>query len=76
MRLSQAARDKAPLVFHALSNAPDADAAKSILQKEGFTVDYVEEHWGRRLAAVFLEGVRLIDNMPLPAKEDDRASLS
>ena len=28
-------------------------------------VDYVEEHWGRRFAAAFVEGVRLIDNVPI-----------
>jgi hypothetical protein len=28
-------------------------------------VEYVEEHWGRRFAAAFLEGVRLIDNVPI-----------
>jgi hypothetical protein len=28
-------------------------------------VEYVEERWARRLAAVNLEGVRLIDNMPV-----------
>ena len=32
----------------------------------GFVVDYVEERWGRRLAAAFLDGVRLIDNVPMP----------
>ena len=37
-----------------------------MLEDEGFAVDYVEEHWGRRLAAAFLEGVRLIDNVPFP----------
>ena len=42
----------------------------------GFTVDYVEDHWDRRLAAVFLEGVRLIDNVPLPNTKDQHASLS
>jgi hypothetical protein len=25
----------------------------------------VEERWGRRLAAAFLDGVRLIDNVPI-----------
>ena len=41
-----------------------------MLQAQGLAVDYVEEHWGRRLAAVFLDGVRLIDNMP--ATQSDR----
>ena len=36
-----------------------------MLESQGFVVEYVEEHWGRRLAAAFLEGVRLIDNVPV-----------
>jgi hypothetical protein len=27
-------------------------------------VEYIEERWGRRLAAASLDGVRLIDNVP------------
>ena len=34
-----------------------------MLQAQGFVVEYVEERWGRRLAAARLEGVRLIDNV-------------
>ena len=63
--LSASGRRKAAALFHALTAAPSVHEAKTILQSEGFTVDYVEEHWGRRFAAVFLEGVRLIDNIPL-----------
>lgn len=37
----------------------------SMLQQLGFKVDYVEDKWQRRLAAVWLEDVRLIDNIPL-----------
>jgi hypothetical protein len=36
-----------------------------MLESHGFIVEYVEEHWGRRVAAVFLDGVRLIDNIPI-----------
>jgi pantoate--beta-alanine ligase len=63
--LSAAAREKAPALFRALTTVATPSQARSILEAEGFTVDYVEEHWGRRFAAVFLEGVRLIDNVPL-----------
>jgi pantothenate synthetase len=35
------------------------------LRAAGFDVDYVEDREGRRLAAVRLGGVRLIDNVPL-----------
>ena len=65
--LSGAAREKAALIFRALSTAPTTAAARALLEAEGFRVDYVEERWGRRLAAAFLEGVRLIDNVPLPS---------
>ena len=36
-----------------------------MLEAEGFDVDYVEDHDARRLAAVRLGGVRLIDNVSL-----------
>jgi hypothetical protein len=32
-----------------------------MLETQGFVVDCVEEHAGRRFAAAFLDGVRLID---------------
>jgi pantoate--beta-alanine ligase len=75
-RLSPASREKAALLFRALAATFTADEARSLLEDRGFAVDYIEEHWGRRLAAVFLDGVRLIDNVPLPTREDHRASLS
>ena len=34
------------------------------LTAQGFKVDYVQEKWGRKLAAVWLDEVRLIDNIP------------
>jgi pantoate--beta-alanine ligase len=64
--LSPAAREKAAVLFRALSSAPSIAGARGMLEAEGFTVDYVEEQWGRRFGAAFLEGVRLIDNVPLP----------
>lgn len=72
-RLSGDARRKAAAIFHALRTAPGAVQARSALEHEGFAVDYVEERWGRRFAAVFLEDVRLIDNVPLaePSREGD-----
>jgi pantoate--beta-alanine ligase len=64
--LSEAGREKAAGLFRALSSARCVKEARSILEAKGLAVDYVEEHWGRRFAAVYLEGVRLIDNVPLP----------
>jgi pantoate--beta-alanine ligase len=64
--LSAAGREKAALIAKALNRAPTCREAVSILEAEGFLVEYVEEHFDRRFAAAFLEGVRLIDNVPAP----------
>ncbi|HVW10269.1 MAG TPA: pantoate--beta-alanine ligase [Bryobacteraceae bacterium] len=66
VRLSPEGREKAALISKALRDTN----AQAALEQAGFTVDYVEEHWGRRLAAVFLEGVRLIDNVPVTPLEE------
>ena len=65
-RLSPAGREKAAALYRALISGADPGDARRMLEAEGFAVEYVEEHWGRRLAAVFVEGVRLIDNVPVP----------
>jgi len=65
--LSAAAREKAACLFRALSTAPTPGEARKRIEAEGLTVEYLEEHWGRRFAAAHLEGVRLIDNVPLSA---------
>jgi pantoate--beta-alanine ligase len=72
-RLSPEGRERAALIARTLLTAPSPEAAAATLAAHNFTVDYVEEHWNRRLTAVFLEGVRLIDNIPL--KEVTHASL-
>jgi pantoate--beta-alanine ligase len=64
-RLTTEDRQKAPRLFRTLSTAPSADAAARSLGQNGFVVDYVEDRDGRRLAAVRLGDVRLIDNVPL-----------
>lgn len=61
--LSPEGRRRAAAIYRALTTARDAAEARAQLEAEGFRVDYVEEHWGRRFAAAFLEGVRLIDNV-------------
>jgi pantoate--beta-alanine ligase len=63
-RLSPMARDRAAAIFRAL-NAADSGTARAMLEGDGFTVDYVEEHWNRRFAGARIEGVRLIDNVPV-----------
>jgi pantoate--beta-alanine ligase len=64
-RLSPQSREKAALLFRALSTAASCTDAREMLSAQGFDVEYVEERWGRRLGAVNLEGVRLIDNVPV-----------
>ena len=64
-RLSPRDREHAPLLHRVLSSATTAGDAARELATAGFTVDYVEDRDGRRLAAVRLGGVRLIDNVPL-----------
>jgi pantoate--beta-alanine ligase len=66
-RLTSEDRRKASELFRTLSTAPSADAAARALGQSGFQVDYVEDRDGRRLAAVRLGAVRLIDNVPLPS---------
>jgi pantoate--beta-alanine ligase len=61
--LSPAGREKAAWIYRALTTASTAAEARGMLEALGFTVDYVEDHWGRRFAAAFLEGIRLIDNI-------------
>jgi pantoate--beta-alanine ligase len=62
-------REKAACLFRALTINPNADATKAMIEAAGLRVDYVEERWGRRFAAASLEGVRLIDNVPLKEKD-------
>jgi pantoate--beta-alanine ligase len=64
-RLPPADRHKAARFFRILSTAPTPDAAVCALSEEGFIVDYVDDHDGRRLGAVRLGDVRLIDNVML-----------
>ena len=64
-RLRPSDRRKAPQFYRALSTSPTPEGAARALCAAGFTVDYVEDRDGRRLGAVRLGGVRLIDNVPL-----------
>lgn len=64
-RLSESSRALAPRLYATIMSAPSATAAKRSLAEQGFTVEYVADVSGRRLAAVELDGVRLIDNVSL-----------
>jgi pantoate--beta-alanine ligase len=74
--LSPAASERASALFRVLTRARSASESKSQLEAQGFTVDYVEDHWGRRFAAAWLDGIRLIDNIPLLPAGGPDASLS
>jgi pantoate--beta-alanine ligase len=63
--LSPNARNRAGYLFRTLTTAASCEEARTALEAQGFMVEYVEERWARRLAAVHLEGVRLIDNVPV-----------
>lgn len=64
-RLTPDDREKAPAFHRILASSRTAEAAACDLQKAGFVVDYVEDRGDRRLGAVRLGGVRLIDNVLL-----------
>jgi pantoate--beta-alanine ligase len=64
--LSDTARKNAAAIYQALTTGKTSEDAKQALADQGFRIDYVEEHWDRRFAAVFLDGIRLIDNVPVP----------
>jgi pantoate--beta-alanine ligase len=64
-RLDAQQRARAPGLFRALKSTGTAAEAREQLQKLGFDVDYVEDTGGRRLGAVRLGKVRLIDNVAI-----------
>jgi pantoate--beta-alanine ligase len=64
-RLSQRARILAPEFHRVLRTAMDCAMARAELEALGFEVEYVDQRDGRRLGAVQLEGVRLIDNVAI-----------
>lgn len=62
-RLNPEQQVKASYLSHVLQSPLTLEQMKAELQDSGFEVDYIEEKWRRRLAAVWLDGVRLIDNV-------------
>ena len=64
-RLTPENRKVAPKFYSILQNASSVQVAKEELRSAGFEVDYVEELWGRRLGAIKLGNIRLIDNVPV-----------
>jgi len=62
--LDEVAYARAAMFARILREGRGVDAVRTALESEGIEVEYVEERWGRRLAAVHIGGVRLIDNVP------------
>ena len=62
-KLSEKGLALAPKFHEILSGKGSIEDKKEALEKAGFKVDYVEEFDGRLYGAVFLEDVRLIDNV-------------
>lgn len=65
VRLTPEERQRAPRFYQILKSAPTAAEAVQQLNREGFKVDYIEDWEGRRLGAIHLGAVRLIDNVAL-----------
>lgn len=64
-RLSTQARAEAAIFPEILRSAKTAEDAEAALEARGLAVDYVQDVQGVRLGAVRIEGVRLIDNVPV-----------
>ena len=65
LRLTEEQRKIAPLFYKTLKRKLPLHEIRHSLKVMGFEVDYVEERWGRRLGAVKLGDIRLIDNVAL-----------
>lgn len=65
LRLAGADREKAPLFYKALSSRATLAEMRTVLERAGFEVEYLEEFEGRRFGAVWMGGVRLIDNVAI-----------
>lgn len=64
-RLSASGLEQARLFASLLQAASSPDQLKQQLSAAGITIDYVDDVDGRRLAAVTIDGVRLLDNVAL-----------
>jgi len=64
-RLTAEQRHKAAYFPKLLHSQNDVNSIRTQLVELGFRVDYIAEKWQRRLGAVWLDDIRLIDNIPL-----------
>ncbi len=65
IRLTETGKEKAPAIYRALTKAPTITEAVQYLTEAGIEIEYLEEHFNRRFVAAFIDGVRLIDNVPI-----------
>ena len=65
MRLTENGRKSAAVYANLIRADKPLEEIKSDLESKGINVDYLEEHFGRRFAAVFIDEIRLIDNFDL-----------
>jgi pantoate--beta-alanine ligase len=63
--LTEEGRKRAPVFHQNLTAQKTADEAREALTKEGINVEYVEDYEDRRLGAVVIDNVRLIDNVAI-----------
>ena len=63
--LTESGRKQAPMFHQSLTGHTSADDARDALSKEGIDVEYVEDYQDRRLGAVVIDNVRLIDNVTI-----------
>lgn len=66
-RLNPEQRQKAARFPQLLAGSQSSETIAEQLKALGFTVEYIAEKWQRRLGAVWLDGVRLIDNISIRA---------
>lgn len=64
-RLSAEGLKKAQMFAQILKSSSTLEQAVAELSQNNIPIDYLEDLWGRRFAAVTIENVRLIDNVPL-----------
>lgn len=63
--LSKEGRQRAPVFHHSLVEHSAVEEARASLVSQGITVEYIEDYQNRRLGAVVIDNVRLIDNVPI-----------
>lgn len=75
-RLDRPALELAAELSRLLKSGLDDKVIMAKLGEKGFRPEYVATRWGRRLAAVWLGDVRLIDNILLEEQEKKHVALS